>query len=53
LFGWDRVEYNIPNKKEEAAMDIVIGKGCGLDVHKGTVVACIMGCNEIRVREIT
>lgn len=24
-------------------MDIIIDKGCGLDVHKGTVVACIMG----------
>jgi transposase len=24
-------------------MDIIIEKGCGLDVHKGTVVACIMG----------
>jgi hypothetical protein len=37
------VEYNIPNKKEEATMDIIVDKGCGLDVHKGTVVACIMG----------
>jgi transposase len=24
-------------------MEIIIEKGCGLDVHKGTVVACIMG----------
>ena len=24
-------------------MDIMIDKGCGLDVHKGTVVVCIMG----------
>jgi transposase len=24
-------------------MDIIIEKGCGLDVHKGTVLACIMG----------
>ena len=24
-------------------MDIIIEKGCGLDVHKGTVVVCIMG----------
>jgi len=24
-------------------MDIVIDKGCGLDVHKETVVACVMG----------
>ena len=24
-------------------MDIIIEKGCGLDVHKETVVACIMG----------
>ena len=24
-------------------MDIIIDKGCGLDVHKETVVACIMG----------
>jgi len=24
-------------------MEILIEKGCGLDVHKGTVVACIMG----------
>jgi transposase len=24
-------------------MDIIVDKGCGLDVHKGTVVACIMG----------
>jgi transposase len=24
-------------------MDIIVDKGCGLDVHKGTVVACIIG----------
>ena len=24
-------------------MEIIIEKGCGLDVHKETVVACIMG----------
>ncbi len=24
-------------------MDIIIEKGCGLDVHKEIVVACIMG----------
>jgi len=24
-------------------MDIIIDKGCGLDLHKETVVACIMG----------
>ena len=24
-------------------MEIIIERGCGLDVHKGTVVACIMG----------
>ncbi len=24
-------------------MEIIVEKGCGLDVHKGTVVACIMG----------
>lgn len=24
-------------------MDIIVDKGCGVDVHKGTVVACIMG----------
>ena len=24
-------------------MEIIVDKGCGLDVHKGTVVACIMG----------
>jgi transposase len=24
-------------------MDIIVDKGCGLDVHKGTVVVCIMG----------
>jgi transposase len=24
-------------------MDIIVDKGCGLDVHKGAVVACIMG----------
>ena len=24
-------------------MEIIIDRGCGLDVHKGTVVACIMG----------
>ena len=29
-------------------MDIIIQKGCGLDVHKETVVACIMGA---RVRK--
>ncbi len=23
-------------------MEIIIEKGCGLDVHKGTVVACII-----------
>jgi len=34
---------HIPNKKEETTMEIIIEKGCGLDVHKGTVVACIMG----------
>jgi transposase len=25
------------------AMDIIIDKGCGLDIHKETVVACVMG----------
>jgi len=34
---------HISNKKEETTMEIIIEKGCGLDVHKGTVVACIMG----------
>ncbi len=24
-------------------MEIIIERGCGLDVHKETVVACIMG----------
>jgi hypothetical protein len=24
-------------------MDIIIDKGCGLDVHKETVVACVKG----------
>jgi hypothetical protein len=24
-------------------MDIIVDKGCGVDVHKGTVVGCIMG----------
>ncbi len=24
-------------------MDIIVDKACGLDVHKETVVACIMG----------
>jgi transposase len=24
-------------------MDVIIEKGCGLDVHKETVVACVMG----------
>ena len=24
-------------------MDIIIERGAGLDVHKGTVVACVMG----------
>ena len=24
-------------------MEIIVDKGCGVDVHKGTVVACIMG----------
>ena len=24
-------------------MEIIIDEGCGLDVHKETVVACIMG----------
>jgi len=24
-------------------MEIIVEKDCGLDVHKGTVVACIMG----------
>jgi transposase len=24
-------------------MEIIIERGCGVDVHKGTVVACIMG----------
>ena len=24
-------------------MDIIVDKGCGVDVHKETVVACIMG----------
>jgi hypothetical protein len=34
---------HIPNKKEETTMEIIIEKGCGLDVHKETVVGCIMG----------
>jgi len=24
-------------------MDVIINKGCGLDVHKETAVACVMG----------
>ena len=24
-------------------MEVIIDKGCGLDVHKQSVVACIMG----------
>jgi transposase len=24
-------------------MDIIVERGAGLDVHKGTVVACVMG----------
>jgi len=36
-------EHHIPNKREKATMDIIIDKGWGLDVHKGTEVACIMG----------
>src|SRR4030042_2916908 len=24
-------------------MEIIVEKGCGLDVHKGTVVGCVMG----------
>jgi hypothetical protein len=35
--------HNIPNEKEEATMEIIIERGCGLDVHKETVVGCIMG----------
>jgi transposase len=27
----------------QGIMDIIVDKGCGLDVHKETVVACIMG----------
>jgi len=27
-------------------MDIIVDKGCGLDVHKGTVVTCI-GCSPL------
>ena len=33
----------ISNKKEETTMEITIEKGGGLDVHKETVAACIMG----------
>jgi hypothetical protein len=29
-------------------MDIIVDKGCGLDVHKGTVVTCIMGTGKFR-----
>jgi len=29
--------------KEGGDMDVIIDKGCGLDVHKETVVACVMG----------
>jgi hypothetical protein len=28
---------------EEENMDVIIDKGSGLDVHKETVVACVMG----------
>jgi hypothetical protein len=35
--------HHIPNKKEEATMEIIIERGCSLDVHKETVVGCIMG----------
>jgi hypothetical protein len=24
-------------------MDVIVDRGCGIDVHKATVVACIMG----------
>jgi hypothetical protein len=29
--------------REGGDMDVIIDKGCGLDVHKETVVACVMG----------
>jgi len=35
--------FRIPNKKEETTIEIIIEKGCGLDVHKEKVVGCIMG----------
>src|SRR4030067_1169735 len=30
-------------REEGGDMDVIIDKGCGLDVHKETVVACVMG----------
>ena len=43
--GSDYPISNYPNFiKEDGDMDeIIIDKGCGLDVHKETVVACVMG----------
>jgi hypothetical protein len=30
-------------------MEIIVDKSCGLDVHKETVVACIMGTDSMKM----
>ena len=37
------MEYNEDTPIEGYVMEVIIDKGCGLDVHKQSVVACIMG----------
>ena len=35
------IDVTIPTRRD--IMDIIVERGAGLDVHKGTVVACVMG----------
>lgn len=39
----DRIFLMKTDSKEDNQMEIIVKRGCGLDVHKDTVVACIMG----------
>jgi hypothetical protein len=46
LFEWDGIVYLIPyytKQRGGRSMDIIIERGCGLDVHKRMIAACIMG----------
>jgi transposase len=38
-------------RRKEAAMEVLYGRCCGLDVHKETVAACVLICDRGRVQK--